>query len=42
MLMGLPDKSGEVAHSSESCENDWTCGMLQDACGDGEILNAIA
>lgn len=30
MLMGLPDKSGEVAHSSESRENNWTCGMLED------------
>lgn len=29
MLMGPPDKSGEVAHSSERRENNWTCGMLE-------------
>lgn len=28
MLMGLPDKSGEVVHSSERRENNWTCEML--------------
>lgn len=29
MLMRVPDKSVEVAHSSERCENNWTCGIWE-------------
>ncbi len=29
MLMRLLDKSGEVAHSSERRETNWTCGVME-------------
>lgn len=38
MLMRLPDKSEEVAHSSERRENNWTCGTLEGATPEADKL----